>query len=216
MPGAVIWARDASPEPTRILPDGCMDLIFDGRTVFVAGPDSTARWHRGPGVAGYTAVRFHGGLGTAMIGVPAEELRDRSPDLAALWPERRVRELAESFATGALERWLVRRARHVEFDPLGPALLALAAAGTPVSDMAGHVGLSSRQLHRRARTLFGYGPRHLVRVLRMSRALDRARTGMPLAQVAAVTGYSDQAHLTRDVRELAGTTPARLLRESAG
>jgi AraC-like DNA-binding protein len=43
-------------------------------------------------------------------------------------------------------------------------------------------------------------------VLRMQRALDHARTGAGLADVAAAHGYSDQAHLARDVRDLAGTT----------
>jgi AraC-like DNA-binding protein len=45
----------------------------------------------------------------------------------------------------------------------------------------------------------------------MRRALDLARAGTPLAEVAALAGYADQAHLTREVRELAGVPPARLL-----
>ena len=34
---------------------------------------------------------------------------------------------------------------------------------------------------------------------------------LSIAQVARACGYYDQAHLTRDFRELAGVSPARLL-----
>ena len=89
----------------------------------------------------------------------------------------------------------------------------MAAAGTPVAEMARRTGLSARQLHRRCLPLFGYGPRRLARVLRLGRALEAARQGTSLAQVAANCGYADQAHLSREVRALAGMTPAALLQE---
>nr|WP_230416296.1 helix-turn-helix domain-containing protein [Micromonospora tarapacensis] len=59
--------------------------------------------------------------------------------------------------------------------------------------------------------MFGYGPKTLARILRMRRALALARTGVPLAEVAARTGYADQAHLTRDTRALTGLPPTSLL-----
>jgi len=79
--------------------------------------------------------------------------------------------------------------------------------------MADQLGLSERQLHRRCLPVFGYGPRRLARILRMSRALDEADAGRPLAQVAADCGYADQAHLCRDVLALTGATPTELLGE---
>ncbi len=68
-------------------------------------------------------------------------------------------------------------------------------------------------IHLRCLPTFGYGPRHLGRVMRFGRALEAIRAGTPLAQVAAECRYADQAHLTREVRALAGTTPTALLRE---
>jgi AraC-like DNA-binding protein len=53
----------------------------------------------------------------------------------------------------------------------------------------------------------------LARVIRFGRALEEIRSGAPLAQVAASCGYADQAHLSREVRALAGTTPMGLLGE---
>lgn len=218
VPGTVLWRRTvgSAAERARILPDGCLDLLWDGRRLFVAGPDTTARWHESRAGASYVALRFSGGMGPALLGVPADELRDRTPDLDELWPSGEARVLAERVGAdpvSALEAWAVERVASHEVDPLGARVLGLAAAGTPVAVMADRVGLSARQLHRRCLPIFGYGPRHLARVLRLGRALDEARTGAPLAQVAADCGYVDQAHLSREVRALAGTTPTGLLRE---
>lgn len=79
--------------------------------------------------------------------------------------------------------------------------------------MADRLGLNARQLHRRYLPVFGYGPWHLSRVLRLQRALGARGT---LAEVAHACGYADQAHLSREVRDLTGTTPSRLLRELSG
>lgn len=49
--------------------------------------------------------------------------------------------------------------------------------------------------------------------VRVGRALDRLEAGEPeLARLAADLGFADQAHLTRTVREHAGSTPAALRR----
>jgi AraC-like DNA-binding protein len=83
--------------------------------------------------------------------------------------------------------------------------------GVAVPALAGSVGLSERQLYRRCLDAFGYGPKMLDRVLRMNAALERARAGLGLAEVAVQTGYADQAHFTRDVKALTGVPPRTLL-----
>jgi AraC-like DNA-binding protein len=41
-------------------------------------------------------------------------------------------------------------------------------------------------------------------VLRLQRALELARRGVPFASVAAEAGYADQPHFAREVRALTG------------
>jgi AraC-like DNA-binding protein len=218
LPGAVLWQRSVGPRPRadRILPDGCLDLLWDGERLFVAGPDSTARCHTSAGGTCYVGLRFSGGMGPALLGIGADEVLDRTPDLDEVWPGAEAHQLAERVAAdpvAALETWAVTRAGACELDPLGPRVLAMASGQTPVAVMADRLGLSARQLHRRCLPVFGYGPRRLGRVLRLGRAVDQARRGRPLAEVACEAGYVDQAHLNREVRALAGTTPTTLRNE---
>jgi AraC-like DNA-binding protein len=109
-----------------------------------------------------------------------------------------------------LESWVVERAARHPVDSFGMRVLTLVHAGAPVAGMATRLDVSTRQLHRRCPATFGYGPRHLARVLRFGRALEAIRAGEPLAHVAAVCRYADQAHFTRELRALAGTTPSAL------
>ena len=195
-----------------MLPDGCMDLIWDGGHVQVAGPDTTAfEIDTRPGER-LTGLRFAPGGAPAVLGIPAHELRDIHVGLDAVWSGADAARLEESVAAagrpgGALEAaalTLGRGAPHV--DPLVAELVRRARAGQPVATTAAAVGLSARQLQRRSLDAIGYGPKLLTRILRLGAALALARAGMPLAAVAASCGYADQAHLADDVRALTGTT----------
>lgn len=215
VPGVVLWQRDGRAEMarTRILPDGCLDLVWDGDELFIAGPDTAARWHDCRPAASYVALRFHFGIGPALLGTPADELRDRSVRMDDLLPSKAARCVAAEVAEQPVEvltGWLTRRVADRDVDPLGRRVHAMAAAATPVACMAERLGMSTRQLHRRCLPIFGYGPRHLARVLRLGRALELVWAGVPLADVAARSGYADQAHLSREALALGGDTPGAL------
>lgn len=163
-----------------------------------------------------SVVRRGPGLGPALLGVPADELRDQTPELDTLWPSRDARELAERVANDPateLEHWVLRRATAVWADPLGDRIVHLAGTGMRVAEIADSLGIGTRRLHRHCLALFGYGPARLAQVLRLQRALRLARKGTGLADVAVRCGYADQPHLTRDVRALTGTSPRALLAE---
>ncbi|SCE86748.1 transcriptional regulator, AraC family [Micromonospora carbonacea] len=217
LPGAVLWTATSDGAPSRVLPDGCLDLLWSSRAgLLVAGPDRTAHLSVSAPGERWLGLRLPPGVGPAVFGVPADALRDARVPLESLWG-RAAREAAERLGgrpTGAGLAALAadRLAAAGGPDPLGARVAGLLGAGRPVAEAAAEVGLTPRALHRRCRTLFGYGPKTLARILRMRRALALARAGTPLAEVAAVGGYADQAHLSRDVRDLAGVPPAVLLR----
>ncbi|MGX1478350.1 UNVERIFIED_CONTAM: AraC-like DNA-binding protein [Streptomyces canus] len=208
--GAVIWTGDGAG---RVLPDGCMDLLWNEGRLLVAGPDTRA-YVTGGAPSDWAGVRFYPGTAPAFLGVPAHELRDRRVELADLWPAPEVRRLrgriekAPDPAT-ALEEIALERATPP--DPVLHALVTALDAGRPVAATADELGLGARKLHRRSLAAFGYGPKTLARILRLRRALVLAGAGVPFAETAVRSGFADQAHLARDVKELAGVPLGRLL-----
>ncbi|WRZ95887.1 helix-turn-helix transcriptional regulator [Streptomyces sp. NBC_01007] len=199
-----------------VLPDGCMDLLWTEGRLLVAGPDT--RPFVPDGVSGgWAGVRFFPGTAPAYLGVPANELRDQRVELTDLWPACEVRRLIARIdgaadPVDALEEVALLRAADAEPpDPLLREVVAALDAGRPVAGTADELGLSARQLHRRSLAAFGYGPKTLARVLRLQRALALARDGVPFAETALRAGFADQAHLARDVRELAGATLGELV-----
>ena len=162
-----------------------------------------------PGGRGAALVtQVHGGL------APAEAVR-------------RLIRLAGEMVTGAPPDPLVaaaaRRLAQTGTRPVAQAGHVVQAGGVAqvsqsvvqVSQVAADLGLSERQLHRRCVAAVGYGPVLLRRVLRFRRFVSRIDTGGAcgdLAGLAAEAGYADQAHLTRESRELAGLPPAALAR----
>ncbi|WP_225640230.1 helix-turn-helix domain-containing protein [Streptomyces werraensis] len=218
LPGAVVWTSvPAGGDGTgRVLPDGCMDLLWHDGRLLVAGPDTHA--HVDGGAAGpWSGIRFHPGTAPSLLGVPAHELRDRRVELADLWPAAEVRRVtarvraAQHPARGLEEVALRLAASAGPPDPLLSRLVAALDEGRPVAGTADELGLGPRQLHRRSLTAFGYGPKTLARILRMRRALALARSGVPLAETAIRAGYADQPHLSREVRSLTGVALRELV-----
>ncbi|WP_433601787.1 helix-turn-helix domain-containing protein [Nocardia sp. CA-135953] len=222
LPGAVVWTNTnvSGAAALPVLPDGCMDLLWSNGKLLVAGPDTRAYMADGAPGTGWIGIRFAPGSAPALLGVPAHELRDKRVELADLWPAAAVRRLAEQVGaaadqTGALEAIALRRAYDIEPpDPVLRRIVGALDAGWSVAATAEAAGLGARVLHRRSLAAFGYGPKTLARILRLQRALAVARSGVPLADTAFRTGFADQAHLARDVRELAGMPLSELLARS--
>jgi AraC-like DNA-binding protein len=214
--------------PTRVLPDGCADLIWRrGTGVFLAGPDTGPVVMPMPPGTVLAGVRFRPGAGGPALGRPLEGLLDQRVGAAELRTELPAglgaalgRQLRPDLEPAEALRLLVRLAGGLVAerppDPLvAAAAFRLGRPGAQVGVVAAGLALSERQLNRRCGTAVGYGPALLRRVLRFRRfvsRLDAARQVPDLARLAAAAGYADQAHLTRECGRLAGLTPAALAR----
>ena len=95
---------------------------------------------------------------------------------------------------------------------LGLDALARTHGRAPIGWICDQLGRSRRYLATRFREQIGLPPKTVARILRFDRAVALLERGdVSLAQLAFECGYYDQAHLTRDFREFAGTSPAKLL-----
>lgn len=82
-----------------------------------------------------------------------------------------------------------------------------------LDEMADVAGLSRYHFARRFRDEVGMPPWAYVRHKRAERARQLLEDGAPPAEVAHETGYADQPHLTRDLRERFGRTPGQIRRQ---
>jgi AraC-like DNA-binding protein len=157
-----------------------------------------------------------------LLGRPMHELTNRTLDLEELLPHTgdlsgRLREASSwSERFDLVESFLVNRLADTE--PAPPAIewswarLRRSHGRASITGLAEELGWTHRRLITRFREQIGLPPKALARVIRFTRAVELLRS--PRAGLAAVAydcGYFDQAHMNRDFRELAGTTPATLV-----
>jgi AraC-like DNA-binding protein len=211
----------------RTVPSGSIEIACSLSTglVRVIGPRTSpaAGWLEPAETV--VGVRFRPGAAPALLGVRASELLDLEPDLQELWGTQAV-EVGEAVASARsaaeaalqLEQAILARAA-ITPDPdrlVADAVARLQPWRTrQVKAVTSELFVSTRHLRRRFVTAVGHGPKALQRILRFQGFLalcDSFNTGgLPLARLAHLAGYADQAHLTRECSRLSGVTPTALL-----
>ncbi|MCZ0970611.1 helix-turn-helix domain-containing protein [Streptomyces albulus] len=215
-----------------VLPDGCTDLLWSAGRLLVAGPDTGPQAQDGVAPAGtrWVGLWFAPGQGPAVSGCRPTNCARPAGAVGGPVGARRARELAARAAAADAPGAVLEQAARDRLRAAGrwtdgattdvlpgrdgrtAAIASGLGRGRPVAEVARLVGMGERQLHRHSLAVFGYGPKTLGRVLRLVRALELARAGVPYAEVAARAGYADQAHLAREVKSLAGAPMGTLLR----
>jgi AraC-like DNA-binding protein len=145
-------------------------------------------------------------------------LRDRVVDLAGLdrAVSRSLVGAARRFATGSpapLWRLLSRLTAAHSIDARIESAVAriIGSDGQArIDTIARAASLSVRSLQTRFLAEVGLGPKEFARLLRLQATLRALDGDSTLANVATDTGFSDQAHATREVKRLTGFSLARL------
>ncbi len=118
-------------------------------------------------------------------------------------------------AWALLERYLHARVRRLEAPSraVRRAFELIQAAHGEISteQLARACGCTSRTLRNATIAEAGLAPKQLARIVRIRYALDLLTgAGVPLSAAAASSAFSDQAHMSREFRELIGEPPAQL------
>lgn len=167
---------------------------------------------------------FRAGMAAPILGSPLNELRDRHVSIEELWGYRGL-ELHERLSgirapmdvCRALEAELIAKiCRPLLIHPAIAYALRPEGFGTGsarVDEIQRRTGYSPRHFIELFHSAVGLTPKHFYRVQRFSSALSRlaqgpSAGGTKLAHVAFAAGYADQAHFSREFRELAGVAPS--------
>jgi AraC-like DNA-binding protein len=222
------WVDPARARRNPVLPDACVDLVWDGARLLVAGPDTHSVAISSQ--ATFVGIRFRPGAAPCFLGIGARELLDQTIPLTELWG-RSAELLAERLADAPTPAASVLEPSTAAARVLEGALLERQHALWPadpmvrqvvrdlgrsrtepalVTTLARRLGVDERTLRRRCTEALGYGPKTLDRILRFRRALRLIRSNVPLADAARQAGYTDQSYLTNECRRLANATPSEL------
>jgi len=154
-----------------------------------------------------------------LFGLPLSELSGRIVALDDLWPHDHAR-LCDSLANA--ENWALRLdlvekeiGHRILASHLDSALVDWAVGQIEtqydtlkIGSLSKEIGCSPRHLISRFRDQVGVPPKQLARLVRFGRVTDdfRAAPNLRLSELAANHGFSDQAHLARDVKHFTGLT----------
>lgn len=220
----------------RVLPTGTMSLVFRisdhplrlfdahagsaGRMVghAIVGGARTSYYVRDVSQPTRSVgAQLHPGAAELLLGAPAGELAERHTRLDELWGhaadearERLALAGSPETALDVLQTLLI--ARMPKMRGIHPAVahaLARFATTSHVNQVVNESGYCHRRFIALFRESVGLAPKIYCRVLRFQTAIDQVADGpeAPWASLATESGYSDQAHFTRDFRAFAGVTP---------
>lgn len=222
-----------TPEP--IVPDGCVEIVFNLGDRFINAEtgelqprDLLAGQMTRPVIALPTGevdligVRFKTGRAGAALRIPMWRLQDQL--IAASDVVRGLAQLADDLRNTSREHRLDRLGRALDeaIDPVDTGalntvdhaleIISASRGAVAIEAVARRVGVTRRHLERQFREYVGLRAKHVARIARVHSALDllKQQPALSGAEIAAACGYSDQAHLIRECRELAGQTPQRL------
>jgi AraC-like DNA-binding protein len=218
------WYRGAgdsgeSAGPTRVLPDGCLDIVVGPRGAIAVGAMTRPMVVPVAAGSGLLGVRFRPGMATAFLAVPAAALTDDSAPLEAIWTDGADvadyvgSALGHDQAMHRLAETLIARLPRIAAMPrdLVAAVEQITAHGgrTDISRLSTTLGVTRQHLARRFAAHVGVTPKMLCRVVRLWQVLRSALSGqVNWAALAADLGYSDQSHLVYEFRSLTGLTPS--------
>ncbi len=213
----------ASP-PVRVIPDGRIDLLVlvDGSgagRADVFGLKTSPLFARSDRPVTNIAVTFRPGAASALLGVRADELTDRSLAAAELLGAEGIERLLDTpnLRTRRVLLEAALLARLPASDSKGEALARQAAlrierreGQVRIAELAADLGVGERRLERAFCAHVGVGPKTFARIARFRAAWHALERGGRLAEIALARGYFDQPHLARDFAAFAGDAPRRI------
>lgn len=225
-----------SPQKQRIVPDGCLEMIFilgedikryTSETAFIIQPrmfvlgQITQSFTVEPtGYVNSFGVRFYPYGLANFISTPLNSLANKETPLLALFDATQVQELSHEIIhasnaqarINAVEQFLGKLDNEESIDGLVKDVIDMILSSKGTTSIKS--GLKSditkrRQLERKFLKQIGMSPKQLSKVVRLQAALQMMLKSHPdsLSTIAYGSDYYDQAHFIKDFKEFTDITP---------
>ncbi|MBR0983415.1 helix-turn-helix domain-containing protein [Bradyrhizobium liaoningense] len=177
------------------------------------------------GPVGVVLVRLKPEAADRVLGVRPADLLDASVEISdifgdnvAAWLEKRLAGAGSAAArVTCMQGFLEQRRRPSRLDPLVARAMRAIRRNPAISmrGLADCLDIGERSLQRRFKTETGASAKRFARIERMLQAIAARRSGADWADAAHACGFTDQAHLIRDFRTFAGSSPEVFCRRVA-
>lgn len=209
----------------RFSADGTVDDV----SLRVLGPVTQPASQDTPHGLEIIAARLFPEYAIPLLNLRPSEISDTNPD----WPQHlthagdHLRRLAECGAAAETIAEALLRLISRQIGTIAPAASGMFVALRAIREHNGHLNInaltefadmSARTLRRVSTDRIGLSPKAYARYVRHQRLVQTAmRYETPdWAGLAYEFGFSDQAHMARDVKAMSGLTPAVLHRQRTG
>ncbi|SFH35977.1 helix-turn-helix domain-containing protein [Pedobacter insulae] len=236
------WTLDIEkqdpPEKQRIVPDGCMEMIFhlgdhyiqyqsNGQTIeqpncFVFGQITKPLEIEPAGITSIFAVRFHPDGFTSFATLPLKQMENKAVSISELFGNeglelqlKVVNALTTQKRITIIEDFLMSRLLAPELvDRMikSSVKTILKLKGQlSVSELSEKANINRRQLERRFADTIGLSPKQLAKIIRIQVTLNTMlnRDFESLTSLAYKNDYFDQAHFIKDFKEFTGVNPKK-------
>ena len=234
---------EKKPEKQRIIPDGCMEMIFhygdlykqyleDGSFIiqpkcFVFGQITVPLDIEPTGQTGIFAVRFHPDGFTPFTTMDINKMSNTTTSLHTLFDDEGLL-LEETILTAptnenrikTIETFLLERLISPEIvDRIaksGLEILMRLNGQISVNKLSDELQINRKKLQRRLTSVIGLSPKQLSKIIRLQATLKILENDpfKSLTSAAYEGGYFDQAHFIKDFKEFTGLSPKQFYASS--
>lgn len=232
---------DLEAPKQRVIPDACIEMCFilgddvkrfTSETEFIIQPRAmvfgqiTKPYYVQPtGQVNTFAVRFYPYGFSNLISQPIQELADKETPLIELFEKETALELEQKIISASstsgrieiIENFLLERlADQTTVETIVKSTidaLSEAKGSISINEILKEDASKRRSLERKFSKQVGISPKQLGKIIRLQAALKLILNNQneSLTQVAYESEYYDQAHFTKDFKELTGTSPKEYL-----
>ena len=242
------WSLESNPEDAphsreRIFPDGCIELIFNYRDLFIKFENGIASHEQyrtmlygqlkkfievqATGSVGLFSVRFSPAGLQPFLDYDVARITTHELNISELWGtdglelERQMLHcISNQERIILIEQFLSSRLKIVAFDNqhVEYCVDALTASNgnVTIEKLAQDLNIGKRQLERKFSAAVGLSPKYFARIIRFQNTLQliEKHEFTSFTAVAADGGFYDQAHFIKDFKEFTGLNPKQYFSEN--